>query len=82
MKKTIAIVYSVLAVLSIIAGVSAGYTSSAGPLNYIFAVILGIPWTLILGYFFSDLPTPITPIACVALNAAILWWWATRKKAT
>lgn len=77
MKKTIAIAYTGFAVF----GFLAGYLSNSGPLDYIFVIIAGIPWTQLLSWIFPSSDTPLIAIIGVLINLALVWWWALRKRA-
>lgn len=77
-KKIIAVVYTVLAILAVAAGFLA---PNQGPLNFIFVYLLGLPWVLV-GNLFSEIGVVggyALGIGSLILNAAILWWWALRK---
>ena len=78
MRRTIAVVFSTLAVLSVVVGYIAGMGPSSGPLNYIFVVILGFPWTLILSWLFPSAASPLIPAIGLLINLALVWWWALR----
>ena len=74
-KKAIAVVYSVLAVLAVLLGY---FSPNQGPLNFIFVYLLGMPWVLI-GRFFGEIGVAggyALGIGSLVLNAAILWTWA------
>ncbi|HMS07855.1 MAG TPA: hypothetical protein PKE66_00040 [Pyrinomonadaceae bacterium] len=77
MKKIIAIAYTAFAAF----GFAAGYLSNSGPLDYIFVIIAGIPWTQILSWAFPSSGTPVIAIIGVLINLALVWWWALRKRA-
>lgn len=79
MRKTIAIIYTVLAILAYIIGSTASTGPDAGPLNYIFVVVLGIPWSFLLSWLLGDgVSSPLVPLVGVLINGALLWWWALR----
>lgn len=77
MKRVVAIVYTLFAVVSFLLG----YFSNSGPLDYIFFVIAGVPWTQILSWLLADRlgGSPVIAFVGVFINLAIVWWWATRK---
>ena len=78
MKKIVAIAYTAFAVF----GFAAGYLSNSGPLDYIFVIIAGIPWTQFLSWMFPSIDTPVIAIIGVLINLALVWWWALRKTAS
>ena len=78
-KKIIAIVYTVLAVLAVLLGF---FSPNQGPLNFIFVYLLGLPWVLI-GRLFGEIGVAggyALGIGSLVLNALILWFWALRGK--
>ncbi len=76
MKKYVAIVFTILAALSVVLGFFAGIGESSGPLNYIFVVILGLPWTLLISWLFPSVSSPFLPAIGLLINIALVWWWA------
>lgn len=80
MKRIIAIVYTFFAVGSYLIG----YFSNSGPLDYIFFIIAGFPWTQILSWLLADLvdESPAIGFVGVFINLTLVWWWATRKGKT
>lgn len=78
MKKTIAFVYSAFALFAFLVG----FFSNSGPLDYVFVIIAGFPWTQILsGLLRSEMPSgPLIPLLGVLINAGLLWWWALRRR--
>lgn len=76
-RKIIAVAYTVFAIAAFLIG----WISNSGPLNYIFFVIAGLPWTLLFNWILGDsVSSPLIPLAAVLINAALLWWWALRKR--
>lgn len=78
MWMIIAIVFALLAVLSLIVGYLAGRGGNSGPLNYIFVINLGIPWTQILSKLFRSTESPLLPAIGLIINIAVVWWLALR----
>lgn len=76
MRRTLAIGFTILAVLSVIIGLAAGSGKSSGPLNYIFVVILGLPWTAVISWLFPSVSAPWIPAVGLIINVALVWWWA------
>jgi hypothetical protein len=70
-KRAIAIIYTVAA----IAALGIGFMGlPRDPLNFVFAIVLGMPWTLLAGYVASDVTWfgPVIIIGSLALNAGLL----------
>lgn len=80
MRRTIAIIFTILAALSVIIGLVADSGKSSGPLNYIFVVILGFPWTAIISWLIPSVSSPWIPAAGLIINVALVWWWARSGK--
>lgn len=76
MRRTIAIIFTILALLSFVVGLAADSGKSAGPLNYIFVVILGFPWTAIISWLVPSASSPWIPAVGLFINLALVWWWA------
>ncbi|MBX7053969.1 MAG: hypothetical protein K1X36_03360 [Pyrinomonadaceae bacterium] len=76
MKRTIAIVFTVLAILSVGVGLIAGWGNSSGPLNYVFVAIMGLPWTAIISWLFPSVSSPSIPTLGLIINLLLVWWWA------
>lgn len=80
MRRTIAIIYTVLAILAYLLGYMANRGPEAGPLNYVFVVVLGVPWSFLLSWLLGDsVSTSFVPLVGVLINGALLWWWALRR---
>lgn len=79
MKLLVARIYTVFVAFAVIAG----YLSNSGPLNFIFVIVAGLPWTPALDWAFGKAlgHSPLIAISGVAINLAIVWWWALRKQA-
>lgn len=77
MKKIIAFIYTAFALFAFLIG----YFSNSGPLDYVFVIIAGFPWTQILsGLLRTELTSgPVIPIIGVLINTALVWWWALRR---
>lgn len=80
MRRAIAIIFTILAVLSVVVGLVADSGKSSGPLNYIFVVILGFPWTAIISWLIPSVSSPWIPAVGLFINLALVWWWALRGK--
>jgi hypothetical protein len=81
MKRATAIIYTVVA----IAALGSGFMGlPRDPLNFIFAIGLGLPWSLLAGYVAGDAEWfgPAVIIGSLALNAGLLWGWALRSRMT
>lgn len=76
MRRAIAVVYTILAVLSVVVGYVAGMGPNAGPLNYAFVVVLGFPWTVIISWLFPSTASPLIPALGLLINLVLVWWWA------
>ena len=81
MKRAIAIIYTVAAILALGIGFVA---VPSDPLNFIFAVVLSLPWPLLAAYLAGDAQWsgPAVIIGSLALNVGLLWWWALRSRMT
>ncbi|MGD9589566.1 MAG: hypothetical protein AB7Q37_14230 [Pyrinomonadaceae bacterium] len=80
MKKAIAIGFTVLAAAAYLIGYMASRGESSGPLNYIFVVILGLPWTAIISWLIPSVDSPLIPAVGVSINTSLVWWWALRGR--
>jgi hypothetical protein len=73
--------YSAVGVLALLA---AFVLPSDGPLAAAPALLVGMPWSLILGQLDLDADNLAVGIALVVLaigiNAGLLWWWALSRK--
>lgn len=78
MKKIIAVAYTLFAAASLLLG----YLSNSGPLDYVFFVIAGVPWTQFLIWLLGDRVdgSPAIAFVGVFINLVIVWWWATRNQ--
>jgi hypothetical protein len=51
MKRALAVIYSVAAIVAL----GIGFVGvPRDPLNFVFAIVIGMPWTLLAGYVASD----------------------------
>lgn len=74
----LAIAYTLFAIGSYLIG----YFSNSGPLNYVFFVIAGFPWTQILSRFIARESggSIIYAFVGVLINLSLVWWWASRGR--
>ena len=78
MRKIIASVYTAFVAFAFIAG----YVSNTGPLNYVFVIIAGLPWTPLFSRLFGGSfgASPIIAILGVAINLTLIWLWALMRR--
>ncbi|MBX3266671.1 MAG: hypothetical protein KF831_08175 [Acidobacteria bacterium] len=76
MRIAIAAGYTLFALF----GLVAGYVSNSGPLDYIFSIIAGIPWTQFLSWLFASTASPIIRVIGVLINLVLVWVWAIRPR--
>ncbi len=83
-KRAIAIIYTVAALAALGMGFMGFMVLPRDPLNFVFAIVLGMPWTLLAGYIAGDVTWfgPALIIGSLALNAGSLWWCALRSRMT
>jgi hypothetical protein len=78
-KLAIAISYTIAVIASLVIGFVA---VPRDLLNFIFVVVLGLPWTLLVGHMMGDAMwfSMVVMIGSVAFNAGVLWWWTLRSR--
>jgi hypothetical protein len=73
--------YSAVGVLVLLA---AFVLPSDGPLAAAPALVVGMPWSLILGQLDLDADnlavTTALVVLAIGINAGLLWWWALSRK--
>ena len=87
LRLVLIVVASVYTLIGIAALVIGFVVPSDDPLSAVYAILVGIPWT----YLFVSLADNVAKhrsvginialvTAAIALNAGLLWWWASTRK--